>query len=49
MQAWSVKIGDFRQITRYSSKTSTVVSVDNSVRSQIYRTDRPDLFAARLP
>ena len=45
----AVKIGDFRQITRYNSKTSTVASVVILVRSQVYRTKRPPLFAARLP
>jgi len=44
-----VKIGDFRQITRYNSKTSTVASVVNLIRSQVYHTERPPLFAARLP
>ena len=43
-----VKIGDFRQITRYSSKTSTVASVANLVRSQVYDTELPPLFAACL-
>jgi len=40
---------EFRQITRYNSKTSTVASVVNLVRSQVYHTERPPLFAARLP
>ena len=44
-----VKIGDVRQITRYNSKTSTVASVVNLIRSQVYHTERPPLFAARLP
>ena len=44
-----VKIGNFRQITRYNSKTSTVASIVNLVRLQIYYTERPPLFAARLP
>jgi len=48
MQAGYVKIGDFRQITRYNSKTSTVADM-NLVRSQVYHTERPPLFAARLP
>ena len=36
-----VKIGDFRQITGYNSKTLTVASVVNFV----YHTERPPLFA----
>jgi len=44
-----VKIGDVQQITRYNSKTSTVASVVNLVLSQIYHTEHPPLFAARLP
>jgi len=44
-----VKIGNFRQITCYDSKTSTVASIVNLFRSQIYYTERPPLFAARLP
>jgi len=43
-----VKIGNFRQITRYNVKASTIASVVNLVRSQIYHTERPPLFAARL-
>jgi len=39
---------DFRQITRYNSKTWTVVSVVNLVRSQVYHIERPPLFVARL-
>jgi len=49
MQVGQVEIGYFRQITRYNSKTSTVAYVGNLVRSQVYRTERPSLFAARLP
>jgi len=41
--------GDFPQMTRYNSKTSTVASVVNLVRSQIYHSERPPLFAAHLP
>ena len=48
MQVASVKIGDFRQITRYSSKKSTVASVVNLVLSQFYNTERQPLFAARF-
>jgi len=44
-----VKIVEFQQITRHNSKTSTVSSVVNLVRSQVYHTERPPLFAARLP
>ena len=40
---------NFLQITRYNSKTSTVASVVNLVRSQVYHSERPPLFAARLP
>jgi len=36
-------------MTRYNSKTSTVASVVNLVRSQVYHTERPPLFVARLP
>ena len=36
-------------MARYNSKTSTVASVVNLVRWQAYRTERPPLFAARLP
>jgi len=46
MQMGYVKIGDIRQIARYNSKTSTVASVVNLVRSQVYHTKRPPLFAA---
>jgi len=49
MQVGYVKIGDFLQITRYSSKTSSVANVVNLVRWQVYYTERPTLFAARLP
>jgi len=50
MQVGYVRIGDFRQITRYNSKTSTVASVANVVRAQVYHSERerPPLFAARL-
>jgi len=48
-QVGQVKIGDFRQITRYNSKTSTVANVVNLVQSQVYHTERPPLFAVRLP
>ena len=34
MQVGLVEIGDFRQVTRYNSKTSIVASVVNLVRSQ---------------
>ena len=44
MQVGLVKIGDFRQISRYSTKTSTVASFVNLVRSQVYHTERPPLF-----
>ena len=44
-----VKIGDFRQITCCNSKSSTVASIINLVQSQVYHTERPPLFAARLP
>ena len=47
MQVGSIKIGDFRQITRYNSKTSTVASAVNLVRSQLYHSERPPLFVAR--
>jgi len=47
MQVGEIKIGDFRQLTHYNSKTSTVASVVNLVRSSRH-TDRPPLFAARL-
>jgi len=36
MQVGWVKIGDLRHITHYKSKMSTVASVVNLVRSQIY-------------
>jgi len=49
MQVGQVKVGDFRQITRYNSKTSTVASAINLVWSQVYHTERPPLFAARMP
>jgi len=35
MQVGVVKIGDFRQRTRYNSKTSTFASVVNLIRSQV--------------
>ena len=41
--------GDFRQITRYNSKTSSVASVVNFVQSHVYHAEHPRLFAARLP
>jgi len=43
------KVGDFREITRYNSKTSTVASVVNLVLSEVYHTERPYSFTARLP
>jgi len=49
MQVGSVKIGDFQQITAITWKTSTVASFINLVQSQVYHTERPPLFAARLP
>jgi len=49
MQVGYVRIGDFQQITRYNSKTPTVASVLNLVRSHVYHTERPPLFAARMP
>jgi len=49
MQVGYVKIGDFRQMTRYNSKTLTVAGVVNLVWSQVYHTERSSLFAARLP
>ena len=49
MHLGSVKIVDFRQITRYNSKTSTDASVVDLVWSQDYHTEHPPLFAARLP
>jgi len=49
MQVGLIKIGDFRQITRYNSKTSTVASIVSLVRWHVYHTERPPLFAARLP
>jgi len=42
------KLATFGQITRYNSKTSTVASVVNLVRSQVNHTERPPLFAARF-
>ena len=36
--ACGVKIGDFRQITCYNSKTSTVANFVNLVRSRVYHT-----------
>jgi len=48
MHVGQVKIGGFRQITRYNSNTSTVASVVNLVRSQVYHVVRPSLFAARF-
>ena len=37
-----LKLATFdRQITRYNSKTSTVASIVNLVRSQVYHTERP--------
>jgi len=44
-----VYVGDFRKITGYNSKTSTVASVVNLVRSQVYDSQHPCLFAALLP
>ena len=49
MHVGYIRIGDSRQITRYNSKTSTVASVVNLVRSQVYHTQRPTSFAVRLP
>jgi len=46
MQVGYVKIGDFWQMTRYNSKMSTVASVVNLLRSQVYHTEGPPLFAA---
>jgi len=48
MQVGYVKIDDFRQITRYNPKTSTVTSVVNLFCSQVYPAVRPPLFAACL-
>ena len=48
MHVGSVKIVDFRQMTRYNSKTSTDASVVDLVQSQDYHTEHPPLFAARL-
>jgi len=36
-------------MTRYNSKTSTVTIVVSLVLSHVYHTERPPLFAARLP
>ena len=36
------------QLTRCNLKTSSIASVINLVRSQVYYTERPPLFAARL-
>jgi len=33
--------------TRYNSKTTTVASVVNLIRPQVYHSERPPLFAAR--
>jgi len=44
-----VAVGNFRQMTRYTSKTSTVANVVHLVRSQIRHTERPPFFSARLP
>jgi len=44
-----VKIGNFRQITRYNSQRSTVTSIVNLVWLQVYHTERPGVcstFAA---
>jgi len=49
MQVDYIKIGDFQQITRNSSKTSTVASAVNVLQSKVYHTERPPLFAARWP
>jgi len=46
MQLGLVKIGDFRQITRYNLKT--VASVVNLVLSKVYHTESPPLFVACL-
>ena len=46
---WEVKIGDFRQITCYNSKISTVVRVGILAGLQVNHTERSPLFAARLP
>jgi len=43
------KLGHFRQITRYNSKTSIVAGVVNLVQSQVCHSERPPLFAAHLP
>jgi len=37
------------KITRYNLKTSTVASIGILVQSQVYHTEHPPLFAARLP
>jgi len=49
MQVGYAKIDDVRQITRCNSKTLTVASAVNLVRSQVYHTERPPLFAVSLP
>jgi len=36
-----------KKLKRYNSKTSTVTSVVNLVRSQMFHTERPLLFATR--
>jgi len=41
-------VGNVRQITRYNSETATAANVVNLVRSHVYHTERPPLFAARL-
>jgi len=38
MQVGVVKIGDFRQITRYNSETSIFASIVNLIRSQVSHT-----------
>jgi len=44
-----VKIGDFRQITRYNSNVLTIASAVNLVWSQVcHNAERPPLLAARL-
>jgi len=43
MQVGLVNIGDFRPITRYNSKTSTVASVVNLAWLQVYHTERVHL------
>jgi len=49
MHVGYVKIGDFQRITRYNSKTLTIASIVNLVWSKVHHTERPPLFAARLP